>query len=248
MATLLADWDTGSTTSFVVKMNASARALGLGSTTFTDPSGADPGTVSTPGDMIRLGEAAMVIPALSQIVAMPQVTLPLAGLVYNFDADLGQSGIVGIKTGSDSAAGGCFLFESRETVDGTSLTLFGAVLGQGGVSPNTTALNDATALLDAAFADVRTFGSFPSSRNVVGWISTPWGQSVPVTVESSRIIGWSGLAVSLHVHLSGLSPANHSGAQVGVLRTNVGGQALTLALRTSQSLHGPSAFWRLTRL
>jgi D-alanyl-D-alanine carboxypeptidase (penicillin-binding protein 5/6) len=132
MATLLGDWDAGGEAAFVAKMNTSARSLGLDSTTFTDPSGLDSGTVSTPADMIRLGEAAMDIPALAQIVAMAQVTLPLAGLVYNFDADLGQSGIVGIKTGSDSAAGGCFLFESQATVDGKSLTLVGAVLGQGG--------------------------------------------------------------------------------------------------------------------
>jgi D-alanyl-D-alanine carboxypeptidase (penicillin-binding protein 5/6) len=82
--------------------------------------------------MISLGEAAMSIPVFAQIVAMPQVTLPLAGLVFNLDADLGQNGIVGIKTGSDSTSGGCFLFESQETVGGKSLTLVGAVLGQGG--------------------------------------------------------------------------------------------------------------------
>lgn len=132
MATLLADWDAGSETAFVAKLNASARTLGLDSTTFTDPSGLDPGTVSTPANMISLGEAAMSIPVFAQIVAMPQVTLPLAGLVFNLDADLGQNGIVGIKTGSDSTSGGCFLFESQETVGGKSLTLVGAVLGQGG--------------------------------------------------------------------------------------------------------------------
>ena len=56
----------------------------------------------------------MAIPTFRQIVAMPQVTLPLAGLVYNLDFDLGRDGIVGIKTGSDAAAGGCFLFARPE--------------------------------------------------------------------------------------------------------------------------------------
>ncbi len=65
IATLLADWDASSTTAFVAKMNIAAHILGLDSTTFTDPSGLDPGSVSTPADLIRLGEAAMAIPAFA---------------------------------------------------------------------------------------------------------------------------------------------------------------------------------------
>ena len=248
MATLLADWDAGSEAAFVAEMNASALTLGLDLTTFTDPSGLDPGTVSTPADMIRLGEAAMSIPALAQIVAMPQVIFPLAGLVYNFDADLGQNGIVGIKTGSDPAAGGCFLFESQETVGGKSLTLVGAVLGQGGLSPNTTALDDADALVHAAFVAVGTFPALLPQVHSVGRIVAPWGPSVPVTAESSSIVGWAGLTVPLHIHVGALPSAMPGGAQIGVLRTDLGGRVTDLALRTSQPLHGPSAFWRLTRL
>ncbi len=248
MATLLADWDAGSETAFVAKMNASARTLGLDSTTFTDPSGLDPGTVSTPSNMISLGEAAISIPAFAQIVAMPQITLPLAGLVYNLDADLGQDGIVGIKTGSDSAAGGCFLFESHETVGGKSVTLVGAVLGQGGVSPNTTALDGADALVHAAFAAVGTFPGLLPQVHSVGRIVAPWGPSVPVTAELTSIVGWPGLTVPVHIQVGALPSAIPAGAQIGVLRTDLGGRVTNLALRTSQSLHGPSAFWRLTRL
>jgi len=247
MATLLADWDAGTTSAFVAKMNLSARFLGLDSTRFTDPSGLDPGTVSTPSDLIRLGEAAMAIPAFAQIASMAQVTLPVAGLVYNLDADLGQSGIVGIKTGSNSAAGGCFLFESQETVDGTNLTVVGAVLGQGGLSPNQSALNAAAALVHAAFAAAGTF-PFPSPGHVVGRITAPWGQSVPVVAESSTVAGWPGMAVPLHIHVAALSPDIPVGAGIGVLRAELGGRVVELALRNSQPLHGPSALWRLTHL
>jgi D-alanyl-D-alanine carboxypeptidase (penicillin-binding protein 5/6) len=248
LATLLANWDTGTTGAFVAKMNRSAHALGLDSTTFTDPSGADPGTVSTPADLVRLGETAMAIPVFAQIVSMAQVTLPLAGLVYNFDADLGQSGIVGIKTGSDAAAGGGFLFESRETTHGKSLTLVGVVLGQGGTSPNTTALNAAVGLVDAAFASAATFGSFPTPGRVVGQAKAPWGPSVPVTAERSSVVGWPGLIVPLHVHVETLAPGAPDGTTVGVLGTDLGGQQIELTLRTSQQLRAPSGLWRLTRL
>ena len=81
-------------------MNAHAHTLRLASTTFTDPSGLDAGTVSTPEDLIRLGEAAIALPAFAQIVAMPLVTLPLAGTVYNLNYDLGRDGVIGVKTGA----------------------------------------------------------------------------------------------------------------------------------------------------
>ena len=48
MATLLADWDAGSTSAFVTKMDLAALSLGLRHTRITDPSGPDPGTMSTP--------------------------------------------------------------------------------------------------------------------------------------------------------------------------------------------------------
>ncbi|MGA2932554.1 MAG: hypothetical protein ABSE98_10765, partial [Acidimicrobiales bacterium] len=154
MATLLADWDAGSSAEFVAKMNRTTQALGLHSTHITDPSGFDSGTVSTPADLIRLGEAAMAIPTFRQIVALGQVTLPGAGLVYNLNFDLGQDGIIGLKTGSDSAANGCFLFAAQKTVAGKNVTLIGAVLGQEGTSPNTAAVSEADLLVKAAFASI----------------------------------------------------------------------------------------------
>ena len=136
-------------------MNDAAHSLGLTSTHFSDPSGFDPASVSDAGDLIRLGESAMTNPVFRQIVAMGEVDLPVAGLVYNFNYDLGQNGIVGIKTGSDSAAGGCLLFEAQQSIDGSSVTLVGAVLGQQGASPITSALDEADNLVKAAFGAIR---------------------------------------------------------------------------------------------
>ena len=54
--------------------------------------------------------------------------LPVAGTVHNTDSLLGKDGFVGIKTGSDDAAGGCFMFRV-ERPDGD---LTGVVLGRRG--------------------------------------------------------------------------------------------------------------------
>ena len=247
LATLLADWDEGTTVAFVAQMNVVAKTLSLDATHFNDASGLDPGSVSTPGDLIRLGEAAMAIPAFAQIVALPQVTLPLAGVVYNLDYDLGHDGIVGIKTGSDAAAGGCFLFAARHIVRGRRVTLVGAVLGQQTISPTAAAVNGGDALVKAAFSIIGTVSPIRPGQ-VLGRIVAPWGPSVPVAApKSPRIVGWPGLTVRFQVHLGALPSGIASGTPVGLLRVDRGDQRVDVVLRTTRPLLGPSFFWRLTR-
>src|SRR6266566_4734939 len=129
IAALLARWDVGSQPAFVAKMNARARQLGLHSTRYADASGVDPATVSTASDQFRLTVAALQIPAFRQIVALRQVTLPVAGVAYNVNAGLGHDGIVGVKTGSSSQAGGCLAFAAIRTVAGSPVTIVDVVLG-----------------------------------------------------------------------------------------------------------------------
>ena len=129
IARILAAQVAGSEASFVAAMNSTARALGMGRTIYTDPSGFDPGTVSTAADQLRVFEAAMRLPAFRQVVSMPDVTLPVAGTLTNFNP-LIDEGYVG-KTGSDSAAGGCLAFATDVTVGGAQMTAAGVVLGQG---------------------------------------------------------------------------------------------------------------------
>src|SRR6266581_8823519 len=86
IAALLARWDAGSEAAFVAKMNAQARLLGLGGTRYADASGVDPATVSTAADQFHLTVRALAVPAFRQMVAMPQVRLPAAGLAYNVNS------------------------------------------------------------------------------------------------------------------------------------------------------------------
>lgn len=247
IATMLTDWDASSTGAFVAKMNIDAHDLGLRATKFTDPSGLDPGSVSTPADLIRLGEAAMTIPVFRALVAMPQVTLPLAGLIYNFDYALGHNGIVGIKTGSDSAAGGCFLFEAQESVGGHNVTLVGAVLGQLGSSPITTALYDAELLTYDAFASIHSFALLRQGA-VVGTVRTAWGSSDPSIANGASVVGWPGLSVPIRIDMRTLSVPIGADTRIGTLRVGLAGQKVEVALKTSRMLPGPSPVWRLTRL
>jgi D-alanyl-D-alanine carboxypeptidase (penicillin-binding protein 5/6) len=138
IARVLAGLVAGSEASFLAQMNAEARALGMDHTNYTDPSGFDPGTVSTAADQLRVLRRAMGFAAFRQIVSMASVTLPVAGRVTNFNPliDEGYAG----KTGSDSAAGGCLAFFTRVTVGGRRLTAAGVVMGQGEGSDTRTIL------------------------------------------------------------------------------------------------------------
>jgi serine-type D-Ala-D-Ala carboxypeptidase (penicillin-binding protein 5/6) len=132
IAAVLARWDAGSESRFVARMNATARSLGMAHTRYTDPSGYDDGTVSTAADQVRIVERAMRLPVFARIVATPSATLPVAGAVYNTNVLLGHDGFVGVKTGSDNAAGSCFAFRAIRWVDGRRTTITGVVLGQPG--------------------------------------------------------------------------------------------------------------------
>ncbi len=148
IAVVLARWDAGSSGRFVSRMNAAARSLGMNHTRYTDPSGYDDATVSTPADQIRVVDRSMRLPVFARIVATPSATLPVAGVVHNTDTLLGHDGFVGVKTGSDDAAGGCFAFRSVRWIDGKRTTITGVVLGQPGEDRVTAGLVAADAMVD----------------------------------------------------------------------------------------------------
>jgi D-alanyl-D-alanine carboxypeptidase (penicillin-binding protein 5/6) len=141
VAQLLSTLVAGSAMRFVTAMNAEARALGMDHTVYTDPSGFDPGTVSTAADQLRVFQRALRFRVFREIVSMAGVTLPVAGTLRNFNPLIAQ-GYAG-KTGSDSAAGGCLAFFTRVRTGGRELSAVGVVMGQGEGS-------DTSAILAAA--------------------------------------------------------------------------------------------------
>jgi D-alanyl-D-alanine carboxypeptidase (penicillin-binding protein 5/6) len=132
MAWILARWDAGSQAAFTAQMNTTARRLGMTATHYTDPSGLSASTTSTAADQVRLGMAAMREPALAQIVALRSAVIPVAGVVRNYNTLLGQDGITGLKTGSDTAAGGCILLAAWQQVRGHDTLIVAATFGQPG--------------------------------------------------------------------------------------------------------------------
>ncbi|MGI9009134.1 MAG: D-alanyl-D-alanine carboxypeptidase family protein [Streptosporangiaceae bacterium] len=115
---------------FVRKMNATARRLRLVRTHFTNFDGVPSADVSTPRNLLLLGEAAMKQPAFRAVVAHRTYRIAAgrhrhAYYWQNTNLLLGRyPGVIGIKTGWTPAAGECLLFEA---VRGKK-TLIGVVL------------------------------------------------------------------------------------------------------------------------
>jgi len=141
------------TPAFVRKMNALAAKLHMTSTDFTNFDGLlDPPDVSTPTNLIKLGEAAMRQPILRDVVSRMWYSLPAWPHRHHYywkNTNLllkRYPGAIGIKTGWTPEAGECLLFEAvyRRKV------LIGVVLDS---SPTNSGVSfvDAARLLNWAF-------------------------------------------------------------------------------------------------
>jgi serine-type D-Ala-D-Ala carboxypeptidase (penicillin-binding protein 5/6) len=148
IAVLVAGQVAGSVPAFVAEMNHTAHELGMSQTTYTDPSGYDASTVSTALDQLRLAQVVAKDETLAGMMATRSYSLPVAGEVTNTNILLGHDGFVGMKTGSDNAAGGCFMFRSERHLGTGNVTLIGVVLGQQGHNLITAGLYAAKQLAD----------------------------------------------------------------------------------------------------
>ncbi len=247
IAALLAAHASGGATAFVARMNATARKLGMSSTTYTDPSGFEPTTVSTAADQLKLARAAMAAPALAAIVDHSSVELPVAGRVLNVNALVGLDGYVGVKTGSDSWAGGCLMFAKQVSVGGRRLTVLGVVLGQRHGSYVEAAIASAQRLGDSVAAAVHVETAVPAGTPVL-LASSADGQSTAAATEGAlRAVGWGSLALPVQVVARAPVGQLRRGARMATVTVRGASTARTYAAAT-RPLGSPSLSWRLTHL
>ena len=133
----LAVWDAGSLPAFVAEMNAEAATLGMTQTHYVDASGFTPGSVSTPDDLLKVTALAMDNPVFAKDVTMPSITLPVAGTISTYTPLLpgsvtGVPGVVGVKSGYTTHAGGGDILAYQSSVDGKPFVTLAAVSSQQG--------------------------------------------------------------------------------------------------------------------
>ena len=248
IAALLAAHDAGGIEAFVKRMNATARELGMDDTHYTDPSGFEASTVSTATDQVKLARVAMQDPTFAQIVAKTSVRLPVVGRVLNYNELAGHDGYIGIKTGSDEAAGGCLLFAKRMDVGGRTFTLIGAVFGQRDGELVPAALASADALGQSVAAGVKERVVVPAGTKVMT-LENADGSTVAVkTARPLREVGWPGMPTTLHLNIG---PARHTateGERWGTVMMRGAGTVTRVPAVAAASLGEPSLSWRLKHL
>ena len=144
VARLLARWDAGDQAAFVDRMNTAAVDLGMRNTTYTDPSGFDPGTRSTAADQLLLAEQAFTDPTLLALTGEPAARVPDdPDLLPNTDTLLGSAGVVGGKTGSSTPAGGALIWAAHRALNGEDHLVLGVVLHQSSDTSPEQGLSDA---------------------------------------------------------------------------------------------------------
>ena len=247
IAALLAVHDAGGLTAFVARMNSTARKLGMVSTTYTDPSGFNDETVSTAVDQLQLARAAMSIPAFAMIVDEPSAELPGVGQVANFNGLVGTGGYVGVKTGSDRAAGGCLVFAKQVTIGGRQLKVLGVVLGQREGSLIEAALSSAQRLGNSAAASLRVETALPAGTRVLSASSVDGRRTTAVTVDALRELGWGGLTLPVRVVARPAMTRLRAGEPMAAVAVRGESIGVTSAVAT-RSVSGPSLGWRLRHL
>jgi D-alanyl-D-alanine carboxypeptidase (penicillin-binding protein 5/6) len=248
IAALLAVHDAGTIAAFVARMNATALALGMRSTHYTDPSGFNDRTVSTAADQLRLAGVAIRQPAFAAIVAEQAAELPIVGSVANLDGLLGSDGYVGIKTGSDRAAGGCFMFAKRVTVGGQRVTILGVVLGQREGSLVEAALASARRLGDSLAAALRLETVLPAGTGVLRARDADGNGTAIATAEALREVGWGGLELPVRVTVTRPLPTRLRPGQALARVSLDSASAPQSAAVAVRAVGGASLGWRLRHL
>lgn len=186
-AQLLVDLTGLSDSAFVAQMNVDARSLGLVHTHYVDVTGISPGDRSTAGDqaalVVDLMNAESVVKAAARL---PRVWLPVAGEVGSYTPFIGDDGVVGVKSGFTSEAGGCDVMAVRVNVHGRLVTTFAVVLGQHGADPLALAGQAALALSRSLVPSIGTVTT-PTGAELA-WIGTPSDVTTTTTTTTTTTV------------------------------------------------------------
>ena len=173
----------GSTDRFVALMNAKARALGLGTTTFRNPHGLDEsGHLSSARDAALLVRYALGIPFIRDALGRTSVELPDGRVLETTDELLGAwPPLVGGKTGHTADAG----WSEAAAARARGVTVYGSVLGTRGPDERNAALQE---LLSFGFDRYRPVAVIDATR-VYADADTGYGRpAVELVAPRTRVL------------------------------------------------------------
>jgi serine-type D-Ala-D-Ala carboxypeptidase (penicillin-binding protein 5/6) len=244
-ADLLARWDAGSVPAFVAKMNTVAQSIGMDHSHFADPSGISPQSESTATDIVTVASLDMNDPNVQAIVKMPSITLPVAGSVASYTPMLGVDGIVGVKSGFTSQAGGGDVVAAVRSVHGVPVVVLAAITSQQGPNILNVAAMRGLALVNAAAPYIGTATVLQKGQPVARVTSD--GKTVTATASSSvSMFTWPGTTATRVFHRMGrLTDQAKRGARVGTVVVTLGNQQVVVPVKLTQNVPRPTLMQRI---
>ncbi len=238
----LAIWAFGSTDAYLTAANTWLASNGLTSTKVVDTNGLSPGDVSTPTDLVKLGQLALSNPVIARIVATPSIDEPGIGEIDNTNKLLGIDGVDGIKTGTTDEAGACLLFSKDVVVGGTSITVVGVILGADTHPELNRGVQQLLASVTPGFQEV-TLAT--QGEQLASWTSA-WGDTATaVASETKKVVVYSDEPVSGAVAAPALSDAAAAGSPAGEATFTVGNETVQVPLVIEDPMDAPDFWWRM---
>lgn len=236
----------GSDADFVAAAQAWLRKNDLTGISLENPSGFGMGNTATPRALLQLGQIAVHHPVIGEIIATPSAEIPGAGVVKNSNKLLGETGFIGVKTGTIGETGqeDFNLLSAKEiTVDGTTVRVYASVLGQPDDEARYTASRSLYAEVQHALTD-----KSPAVRKdaLLGTVTTAWGEKVEaVAGADARVALWNGATATATSSFS-LGEDWDEGARIGTLTVKGPLDAEDVQIELASALHGPDLWWRMT--
>jgi serine-type D-Ala-D-Ala carboxypeptidase (penicillin-binding protein 5/6) len=244
-ADTLARWDAGSVPAFVAKMNRTAAQLGMDHTHYADASGFDQASQSTAGDLLKVAAPDMSNPTFASIVQRSSITLPVAGTISTYTPLLGIQGVIGVKSGFTTLAGGCDVLAVFRQVHGRSVLILAAVTGQTG--PNVLVLAGLLAL-NLANNVATSISTSPviDAGSVVAHVAVD-GHTVDAVAQAPvSMLSWPGVsATRLLESTRTVTPGAAGGTRIGSVVAVLGGQRQVVPVRLEAGLPKETLLQRL---
>ncbi len=244
MADTLARWAFGSQEAYFTYANKMLKNMGINQTKVADASGFSPDSVSSAQDLANLGLAVLDNSLLTNVVSQESADIPVAGTINNVNWLLGDSGVIGIKTGSTDQAGGCFLFAAKRVVEGQNITLVGALMQAPDLN---TVIKDARTLTVASDSNFE-FVKVASKGQTIGTYKTPWGVNADVVAgQDLTVLAWRGSQLQVSAKLNKIKPLAKASASVGSISATSGQKTVSVPATLKSNLSDPPWHWRILR-
>ena len=234
MADSLAEWAFGSLDNYREYANEMLSEWGINDTMIgVDASGFDASTTSTAADLAKIGQKVLENPVLAEIVGTKSYTVPVAGTINNTNALLGQSGIIGVKTGYiGDSSGYCLVtgyLEGRHVITAALL----------GAPTRAASFADSLGVVEKT-QDLVKEQKLVSAGEMVGYYDSWWTGPVKIMAnEDLTGIGWSEAKTDVGLEMDGSE---------GTLKITIGGQDYTVNVTADEYNSEPSFGERLAHL